>query len=125
MIQSMKLKYGQDPDIYISNLEDLVMQYEEAGGRWDEVETLEHICGNLPKCYDAVIAPLEKRIGDSNDPLTLQKLRDDLSLKFLKMNPRALDVGLEGDEEIGLFAGGYKGKCFHCGKMGHKKHEYK
>ena len=116
----MKLKYGQDPDIYISELEDLVTQYRDAGGRWDEEETLEHICGNLPKCYDATIAPLEKRIGDSNNPLDLEELRQDLSLKYLKLNPKSVDEDVEEGEEIGLFAGGFKGKCFKCGKQGHR-----
>ena len=66
-----------------------------------------------------MIAPLEK-IGDSSDPLTLQEFRNDLSLKLLKMNPRALDVDIEGGEEVGLFAGDFKGKCHHCGRQGHK-----
>ena len=79
MIQNLKSKHGQHPDVCISNLEDLVMQHQEAGGRWDEVETLEHICGNLPKCCDSVIGPLEKRIDADDDALTLQELRDDLS----------------------------------------------
>ena len=35
-IQSLKLKYGQDPDIYISVLEDLITKYKDAVGRWDE-----------------------------------------------------------------------------------------
>ena len=31
-IQNLTLKYGQDPDIYISVLEDLITQYKDAGG---------------------------------------------------------------------------------------------
>ncbi len=119
-IQNLKLKYGQDPDIYISVLEDLITQYRDAGGRWDEEETLEHICGNLPKCYDATVAPLEKRIGDPKEPLDLEELRQDLSLKYLKLNPKSVDEDAEEGEEIGLFAGGFKGKCHKCGKQGHR-----
>ena len=55
--------------------------------------------------------PLEKRIGCGKDPLTLQELRDDLSLKYLKMNRSAIDVDTEGGEEVGLFARGFKGRC--------------
>ena len=119
-IQNLKLKYGQDPDIYISVLEDLIQQYRDAGGRWDEDETLEHICGNLPKCYDATIAPLEKRIGVPKDPLDLEELREDLGLKYLKLNPKSVDEDVEEGEEIGLFAGGFKGRCYKCGKQGHR-----
>ena len=119
-IQNLKLKYGQDPDIYISVLEDLVQQYRDAGGRWDEDETLEHICGNLPKCYDATVAPLEKRIGVPKNPLDLEELREDLGLKYLKLNPKSVDEDVEEGEEIGLFAGGFKGRCYKCGKQGHR-----
>ena len=47
-INSLRLKYKQDPEIFISVLEDLVLQYNQAGGNWSDEETLEHICGNLP-----------------------------------------------------------------------------
>jgi len=47
-IDSLRLKYKQDPEIFISLLEDLVLQYNQAGGNWSDEETLEHICGNLP-----------------------------------------------------------------------------
>ena len=67
-----------------------------------------------------MIGPLEKRIGDDLDPLTLEELREDLNLKHLKMNPRAIDVDTEGGEEVGLFAGGFKGRCYNCGKYGHR-----
>ena len=119
-IQNLRLKYGQDPDIFISVLEDLVSQYNDAGGRWGDDETLEHICGNLPRCYDVVIAPLEKRIGADVDPLELDELRQDLNLKYLKLNPTSIEEDTEGREEIGLFAGGFKGKCYKCGKYGHR-----
>ena len=120
-IQSLKLQYGQDPEIYIAVLEDLVGQYRDAKGRWDDDETLEHICGNLPKCYDSTVAPLEKRINDPDDPLDIDELREDLALKYQKMNPKSMEADLDEDEEIGLFAGGFKGKCHNCGKYGHKK----
>ena len=70
-ILKTKLKYNQDPQIVISQLEDLVIQYNDAGGNWTEMETLEHICGSLTKPYEIVIHHLEKRIGDSTDPLTV------------------------------------------------------
>ena len=115
-IQNLKLKYGQDPDIYISELEDLVTQYRDAGGRWDEEETLEHICGNLPKCYDTTVAPLEKRIGDSNNPLDLEELRQDLSLKYLKLNPKSVDEDVEEGERDWSVCRRVQGEMFQVWK---------
>ena len=98
--------------------EDLAYRPSQAAA--SSYETLEHICGNLPKCYDATVAPLEKRIGDPKDPLDLEELREDLGLKHLKLNPKSVDEDVDEGEEIGLFAGGFKGKCFKCGKQGHR-----
>ena len=67
-----------------------------------------------------MIAPLEKRIGDETNPLDLEELRQDLNLKYLKLNPMSIDEDTEEKEEIGLFAGGFKGKCYKCGKYGHR-----
>ena len=63
---------------------------------------------------------MEKRIGHATDPLYLEELRGDLGLKYLKLNPRSIDEDVEEGEEIGLFAGGFKGRCHNCGKQGHK-----
>ena len=73
-INNLKLKYKQDPEIFILELEDLVLQYNQAGGKWSVEDTLEHICGNLPSIYEVVTHPLEKRIGSSIDPLTVKEL---------------------------------------------------
>ena len=73
-INNLKLKYKQDPEIFILELEDLVLQYNQAGGKWSIEDTLEHICGNLPSIYEVVTHPLEKRIGSSIDPLTVKEL---------------------------------------------------
>ena len=64
---------------------------------------------------------MEKRINNPDDPLDIDELREDLALKYQKMNPKSMEADLDEDEEIGLFAGGFKGKCHNCGKYGHKK----
>jgi len=85
-INSLRLKYKQDPEIFISVLEDLVPQYNQAGGKWSDEDTLEHICGNIPSVYEVVIHPLEKRIGASTNSLIVIKLRGELKLKYQKLN---------------------------------------
>ena len=89
-------------------------------------DTLEHICGNLPQIYEVVVHPLEKRIGSSLDPLTIKELREELKLKFQKLNGgRYGDSSGDQEGEIGLFAGGFKGKCHNCRKIGHKTRDCK
>ena len=54
----------------------------------------------------------------------MKELREELKLKYQKMNGGRY-VGLSDDNEgeIGLFAGGFKGKCHNCGKTGYKSKE--
>ena len=53
-INSLRLKCKQDPETFISVLEDVVLQYNQAGGNWSDEVTLEHICGNLPSVYEVI-----------------------------------------------------------------------
>ena len=123
-ITNFKHKNRQDPEVYISKLEDLILQYNQAGGSWTEDEILEHICVHMPPVYEVVLTPLEKRIGAATNKLTLKELREELNLKFMKLNKgKAGDSEGSGDGEVGLFAGGFRGKCHKCGKIGHKSAE--
>jgi hypothetical protein len=84
---------------------------------------MEHILGNLPSVYDIEVHTLRKRLDDLIDPLTLEELREELCLKFEMMNRRGklgISQGGHHGEEHALFAGGFKGKCNNCGKIGHK-----
>ena len=77
-------------------------------------DLMEHVLNNLPDAYENVITKLEDKIGDANDPLTISKLRDELNLKFERLNgKRTIDNNSNSgqDGETALFAGGFKGKC--------------
>ena len=107
-------------------LEDFFLQYNQSGGKWSNEDTLEHICGNLPSIYEVVIHPLEKRIGSNTDTFTVIELREELKLKYQKLNGGKYG-GTTNDQEgeIGLFTNGFKGKCHKCGKLGHKTRQCK
>ena len=81
---------------------------------------LEHALNNVPQEYNIEISLLEKRLGDSNDPLTIEELRDALNLKFERLQGNKGKHYRSGDEETALFAGGFKGRCNNCGKHGQK-----
>ena len=70
----------------------------------------------MPKYYDETVVPLEKHIGNASKLLDLEELRQDLSLKYLKLNHKSFDEDVEEGEEIGLFAGGFKGRYYKCRK---------
>ena len=77
-IIGLKLKYKQYPEIFISMLKVFVLQYNQAGGKCSNEDTLEHICGNLQYVYEVAIHPLEKRIVSNIDPLNVKELHEEL-----------------------------------------------
>lgn len=115
-----------DPDVWITQLEDLQVQINNAReGSISEEDLMEHILGNMPSVYDIEVHTLRKRLDDLQDPLTLEELREELCLKFEMMNRRGklgMAQGQHGEEHA-LFAGGFKGKCNNCGKIGHKSRD--
>lgn len=119
---NMKLKNPRaDPDVWITQLEDLQVQINSAKpDSITEDELIEHILGNLPSVYDIEIHTLRKRLDDLEMPLTIEEVREELNLKFEMMNRRFRGSGNQDSDETALFAGGFKGKCHSCGKFGHR-----
>jgi hypothetical protein len=70
--------------------------------------------------YNLQLAMMEKRINDKINPLTLDEIRADLSLRFERLNEKKDDNDNEDNQDIAFFAGQFKGKCRNCEMMGHK-----
>ena len=79
-----------------------------------------HVLNNLTADYELQVALLEKRIGSATDPLTVDELREELNLKFERLNLKSDCKDDEDAEEQALFTSQFKGKCHNCGKFGHK-----
>eukprot|EP00980_Cylindrotheca_fusiformis_P022417 scaffold9284_cov134-Cylindrotheca_fusiformis.AAC.1 len=75
----------EDPDVWLTDLEHLKGQLIAAGSKMTDAELLEHALNNLPKEYELIVAKLEDRLGDVNDPLTIEDLREALNLKYQRM----------------------------------------
>ena len=118
-----KLKsWKNDPDVWLTQLEDLQLQIINAGGNLSDEDVMEQVINNLPRSYDIVTIPMAKRIGARSNPLTINELRDELNLRFENLGGnRSNDDG--NSDETALFAGGFKGKCHNCGKHGHKSRD--
>jgi hypothetical protein len=80
------LKKGQDPDIWITELEDYRMRLEELGSIISDNQFILHILNNMTDDYDLQLAMMEKRVTDKSNPLTIDKIRDDLNLRFEILN---------------------------------------
>jgi hypothetical protein len=72
--RSSKLKKGKDPDIWITDLEELRDRLVDMGSTIKEDQFLIHILNNLSKEYELQVLLNEKRIGSKTDPLTVEDL---------------------------------------------------
>ena len=114
------LKKGQDPDIWITELEDYRMKLDELGSSITENQFILHILNNMTADYDLQLAMMEKRINDKINPLSVDEIRADLNLRFERLNEKKDDNDNEDNQDVAFFGGQFKGKCRNCGMMGHK-----
>ena len=116
-------KKTQDPDIWITQLEDYRYQMDEMGETVSDKQLMMKILNSVPEEYDIEVSKLEERFSNIIDPLTIEGIRATLSLKYERMQKRMTDKKRDdgGDEEHALTATGqFKGMCRKCGKYGHK-----
>jgi gag-polypeptide of LTR copia-type/Zinc knuckle len=116
--RELSLKNGQDPEIWIMELEDLCVRLVTMHSSLSENQFMIHILNNLTSDYELQLAMMESRVRDIERPLTAEEIRGELSLRF-----EILSISkAEGEvlEEDALFGGQFKGKCRNCGQLGHK-----
>jgi hypothetical protein len=66
----------------------------------------------LTEEYELQMLLLEKRIVDVNNPLTIEELREELTLRFERLTSKTDSAKLKSSlDEKALFMGQFKGKC--------------
>jgi gag-polypeptide of LTR copia-type/Zinc knuckle len=120
------LKKGQDPEIWLTELEEYRMKLEELGSSITDNQFMTHILNNMTSDYDLQLALMEKRINDKSSPLTVDEIRDDLNLRFERLNMKSNhESENEEHHDVAVFGGRFKGKCRNCGMIGHKSRDCK
>jgi len=119
-----KLRDGdQDPDEWITELEELRADLARMGSDITDEDMFIHILNNVPEEYDMEVKMLETKMEDMIDPLTLQMIRDQLNLRYMRLKKRENgnnDDDTKEKEDTALFTNQFKGRCNYCGKIGHK-----
>jgi gag-polypeptide of LTR copia-type len=85
------LKKGQDPEIRLTELEDYQVKLEELGSSITDIQFIIHILNNMTSDYDLQLALMETHINDKLNPLTVDEIKDDLNLRFERLNMKSND----------------------------------
>jgi len=112
-----RIKPGQDPDEWITNLEEQRARLKEMNFNITDEDFEIHVLNNLSDAYDIEVSRMEDKLEAGS--LTIDKMRESLSLRYERMINRA-ERSDEETEEQALAAGQFKGRCSNCGKYGHK-----
>ena len=124
--RDLSLKKNQDPEVWITELEDLRVRLEEMGSNISDDQFMIHILNNLTSDYELQLALMERRVGDKEKPLTVEEIRAELSLRFERLNMGSTNNDdKDVMEDQALFSGQFKGKCRNYGQIGHKSYQCK
>ena len=90
MYQNARLREGKDPDVYITYLEDLRNRLEEMEWNVTDTQFFVKILNSLTDEYENQMEDLENKIGKTgNDALTIEEIREKLSLRYERLCEKA------------------------------------
>jgi gag-polypeptide of LTR copia-type len=126
--QDLKHKKGSDPDIWITQLEDIKIRLDSIGKAYEmpDEQFMAHVINNVSKVYESTVDFLGQRMQDANSPLTLEEARGYFLVRIQRLCSQKEDKdtdnnGSEEEKDIALFVKGkFKEQCNKCGKIGHK-----
>jgi hypothetical protein len=102
------------------------MKLEELGSSISDNQFILHIIDNMTDYYDLQLAMMEKRVTDKSNPLTIDEIRDDLSLRFERSNEKQNKQSKnDKNQEVALFGGQFRGKCRNRGAIGYEVKNYR
>ena len=89
-----------------------------------------HVLENLPEEYKSKVEIFEKNLDNTNDPLTIERMTNELNIKYKKICKKNEYDPDEDEKErkrenkgTVLTTAGYprfKGRCYTCENLGHK-----
>jgi hypothetical protein len=88
------------------------MRLEELRSIISDNKFILHIINNMADDYDLQLAMMEKRVTDKSNPLTVDEIRDNLNLRFRRLNEKQnKESEIDNNQEVPFFGGQFKGKC--------------
>ena len=79
-----------------------------------------HLMSNLLETYRNIVENIEDKLDDEGDPLTSERINEELAEKYYRIRLRP-ETKIPNKEEKSIYTKSqYKGTCTNCGKYGHK-----
>jgi hypothetical protein len=105
LFRECKLGKDEDPETWITNLEDLQLKLEVMGLFMTDNQFMVQVLNSLMSDYKLQILILEKRIGSKENPLTIDELKEGLSLRYerLLMKTETAKIKYLGEEKALVF----------------------
>jgi hypothetical protein len=82
LFRESKLGKDEDPETWITNLEDLLWKLEVMGSFMTDDQFMVQVLKSLMNDYELQMSLLEKRIGSKENPLSIDELKEELSLRY-------------------------------------------
>ena len=120
------MRKGSDPEGFINYLEELQVKINEIKpNKIEDDDIIIKVLNSGSNEYENVLLKLEDDF--QNKKLTVKKLKEELRVKFQRIRSQ---FGRGGDKQerqdekaLYVYSKQFKGKCYSCGKMGHKGSE--
>jgi transcription-repair coupling factor (superfamily II helicase) len=64
------------------------VRLEDMGSKFSDNQFMIHVLYNLTSDYDLQLALIKKRVGNAERPLNVEEIKDELSLRFERLNTK-------------------------------------
>jgi Zinc knuckle len=99
---------------------------EVMGSNMTDEQFLVQVLNSLTGNYKLQMTLMEKHIGNKENPLTIDELKEDLNLRYERLSSKSESTrNVDYGKEKALLVTQFKGKCQNCGKLGHKSAQCK
>ena len=77
--------WQKSQDDWVTELEIIISQLDQMGYKISNKDFMMHMLGNLPEKYESKVEILEKDIDHQHDPLTIERMTNELNMKYKKI----------------------------------------
>jgi hypothetical protein len=85
LFRECKLEKDEDPETWFTNLEALRLKLEVMGSFMTDDQFMIHVLNSLTNHYNLQVLLLEKQIGSKENPLNIDELKEELSLRYERL----------------------------------------